>query len=355
MKVVTRDLIEGSILSEDINGLTQKPIIPKRTVLSKKHIEVLRAFLIKEVQVEPILASGKALTLPSDIVEHSTLETSPFIITKYLDAVARFKQQFENWQSGAPVNILNLRQTFVPLVEKFLEEHHIIFELHHHVVKEEYLYHHAISVGLMSAFVAKKLGCGKGDIIQIGLAGILSDCGMSKVSSHLLVKQGSLTPKETEMVKQHTIKGYKMLQNTPAIQEGVLLAVLQHHEREDGSGYPLGITSEKIHPFSQIIAACDTFHAMTSERVYHEKSSPFKALELIKTETFGQFAHNVLKVLQDEIVNVSVGTKVKLNNQDRGEIVFIQPTSPTRPMIRLESGQIISLVDHPHLFIMDIN
>jgi HD-GYP domain-containing protein (c-di-GMP phosphodiesterase class II) len=70
-----------------------------------------------------------------------------------------------------------------------------------------------------------------------------------------------------------------MLKGVMGISDSVLLAVLQHHERPDGSGYPLGSGAKKLHMFSKVIAVADVYHAMTSERYYRSKRSPFQVLE----------------------------------------------------------------------------
>ena len=82
------------------------------------------------------------------------------------------------------------------------------------------------------------------------------------------------------------------------------LAILQHHERLDGSGYPRGDKMEQISVFSQILAVADVFHAMTSERIYRSKESPFKVIELIKEEEFGKFDIKVVQALHDLVGNL---------------------------------------------------
>ena len=74
-----------------------------------------------------------------------------------------------------------------------------------------------------------------------------------------------------------------MVQHVSLLKEGAKVAIIQHHERLDGSGYPFGLTNNKIHTVAKIIGVADTYHAMTSERLYRKKQSPFKVLRINET------------------------------------------------------------------------
>ncbi|WP_246944332.1 HD-GYP domain-containing protein [Bacillus pinisoli] len=358
MKVQVNQLREGCILSMDVTSLTNKPVIPKKTVLTKEKISVLHAFLVNEVSVEPTLVDGSPFR-PGEVMgdpEESQNEDLylPFS-SHYLKTVQDFKKVFQSWQSGSQVDIVKVRQFFIPLLERSIKTPSEIFMLHHYSTKEDYLYHHSVAVGLLSGFIGNKLNYEKGQWIQIAIAGLLSDCGMAKVDPSILNKQTALSPEEYNEIRIHPTHGYKMLLNLPVIREGVKLGVFQHHERIDGSGYPLGINGDKIHPFGKILAVADVYHAMTSERAYRSKQSPFKVLELIIQDSFGQFDIPVIQALTAGIANFSIGTRVKLSDGQVAEIVFIESKSPTRPMVKIESSQeFIQLAQRRDLYIEEI-
>ena len=117
------------------------------------------------------------------------------------------------------------------------------------------------------------------DWFQIGLAGVLADSGMSRLNPNWLIKGTELTIQEFKEMKKHPTYSYQLVENITALTKAAKLAILQHHERLDGSGYPLGVKADKIHPYAKIIAIVDTYHAMTSERAYKPKKSPFKVME----------------------------------------------------------------------------
>ena len=159
------------------------------------------------------------------------------------------------------------------------------------------MYHHSIAVGILASAISGQMGFPKGQTLQLGLAGVLADCGMAKIDSSITEKAAFLTKGEFNEVKKHTIYSYQMVQDTPLLRNEMKLAIFQHHERLDGSGYPRGDKMGQISVFSQILAVSDVFHAMTSERIYRSKESPFKVIEMIKEEEFGKFDIKVVQAL----------------------------------------------------------
>jgi len=355
LRVKVNQLQEGCILSEDVVARSGQPIIPKNTVLTPFLLTILDRFLVEDVYIEPMLSNGKQFE-PSDLIEKNDnrgKETKR--ISQYLKAVEQYKRLFQAWQAGLAVDIGEIRKIVIPLIDIFVESKRDLFALYRYTTKEDYIYHHAVSVGVLSGFLAKNLNYQKGDYYQIALAGILSNCGMAKVDTKLLSKISALTYKEYEEIKHHTIHGYKMVQKISALQEGTKLAVLQHHERNDGSGYPFGIDGKKIHPYSKIVAVADVYHALTSERPYRGKQSPFKALEQLQADCFGKLNIEIVKILVDHLTAFNIGTKVRLSNGELAEIVFVHPDSPTRPMVKnLTTDEFISLKENRDVYIEEV-
>ncbi|WP_052737858.1 HD-GYP domain-containing protein [Bacillus sp. SA1-12] len=168
-------------------------------------------------------------------------------------------------------------------------------------------------------------------------------------------KKVTLTEREYLDIKQHPVHSYQLLKHIMSIKEGVKMGVLQHHERIDGSGYPLGVKGDQIHPYSKIVALADTYQAMVSERPYRSKQSPFKVLEQIIQQDFGRFDLNAVNELKKAIIKFSTGTKIKLSNGLKAEIVFVEEQFPTRPIVKIEqTGDIFSLKDIKELYIQEI-
>jgi HD-GYP domain-containing protein (c-di-GMP phosphodiesterase class II) len=348
VRVKTHLLEVGLMLNENIYSKTGRPIMNKGTLLSPIHIELLQAFLIDSVDI------GNFKSNPVKNESEQIEKTEHKFSQLYADAVKDYKKLFMNWQAGANVDLYQVRQIISPLIETENYNAQEVLTIYKLNSVREYSFHHAISVSIIAAFIGNKLNLQKGDCMQLALAGVLSDCGMAKVPTFIFEKKDKLNEDEFNEVKKHPVYGYQMLKKVTGINDGVLLSVLQHHEREDGSGYPLSTKSAKLHVYSQIVAVADVFHAMTSERLHAKKHSPFSAIETM-TSTFGQFNPTVLKVLVDEFMHIAKGMKVRLNDGNEGEIVFIEADIPTKPLIKIDStGEIISLKQQTSISIEDI-
>jgi HD-GYP domain-containing protein (c-di-GMP phosphodiesterase class II) len=359
LRVNVDNLKEGCILTDDVLSKTNRPIMSKKTVLSNQLIDILKIFLVKEVEVEKTLVNGMPFNAPAigvDVKAGASTNSADYnFIDLFLRTKQDFKKEFISWQSGMQIDIAKLRGIIVPLIEQTDINSSDIFHLHHYSTKTEYLYDHPLAVGITSAFIAKKLNYGKGDVTQIALAGCLSDCGMAKISPNLLNKKTTLTVEEFEEIKKHPTYSYQMVKNSPLLKDGAKIAILHHHERLDGSGYPFGEKANRIHPFAKILAVADSFHAMTSERIYKPKHSPFKVLEMINEELFGEFDITALKALSSAIMNFSIGSKIRLSDGQAAEIIFVEEKNPARPLVRLvDSDEILALEKNRHLHIEEI-
>ncbi|WP_249872259.1 HD-GYP domain-containing protein [Oceanobacillus saliphilus] len=366
MRVEPSQLVPGCILLHEVKGKSNRPIIPKNTVLTEKHIIILEKFLIESVEVSSKLSDGEEFqpkvvhrsVKKQDVTKtiESGLSNIPFA-DHYRATALKFKEQYQKWQNSMPIDIPSVRDMIIPLLDRIEEvTSKEIYSLHKHVEKEDYIHYHSVAVSIISAFLGRKMGYSKGEWLQIGLAGLLCDCGMVRVNSDIIFKAGPLTSNEFKDVQNHPTYSYRMVENLPTITSGVKLAVLQHHEREDGNGYPLGIKNEKIHKYAKVIAVADTYHAMTSDRLYQGKIPPMKVIEEIQKEQYIKFDAEVVKCFLGSLSDLSLGSKVTLSNKKSGEIVFVDPDKPTRPLIRMNgSDEIIALEHMPELYIEKVS
>ncbi|MDN5304601.1 MAG: hypothetical protein PWP46_1487 [Fusobacteriaceae bacterium] len=208
---------------------------------------------------------------------------------------------------------------------------------------DEYLYRHSVNVAVLSFLLAKWLGYNDEKLNKILYAGLLHDIGKLKVDQKVLNKPGKLTEEEFEIVKKHALYTYKVLINFKSIDKEILFGATFHHEKLDGSGYPFGLTEEKIPEFAKIIAIADIFDAMTSNRVYHKKKSPFLVLEMFSTNSFGKLDTRIVYTFLQRFVEYYIGSEVILNNGKKAKIVRINFTELTKPLLLSEDGNFIDM------------
>lgn len=339
------DLRLGKVIAEDIFANTQYPIIYKNTKVETEHFRVFELFNIKtalvyQETVEELLneENEETVTISVPLPKYTSFEKL------YNEAITQLKKEFSNWEAGGGIDITRVRGIMIPLIDMVLEDRSYIFDLNNYSIPKDYLYHHCIATGLISSSIAKKLGYERGVTIQLAIAGLLADSGMAKIPARTREKKSALTEAEFGEIRKHPYYSYLLVKNLPAIKDIMKVAIYQHHERLDGSGYPKGEQIGSISNFAQIIAVSDVFHAMTSERLYRTKQSPFKVIEMIKEEEFGKFEAKVVQALVDLVVDLPIGTKIELSNLELGEVMYINKYSPTRPLVKLtRTGEIIDL------------
>ncbi|WP_234396978.1 HD-GYP domain-containing protein [Bacillus massiliglaciei] len=353
----TRELVDGCIIAKEVKGLLNRPLMKKNTILNQELIEVLHAFLVTDVSVEKALKDGSAFK-PKEILdyENETAEKEDKdFIRLYLTAVQKYKKLFHNWQAGSKVEVGKIREIIIPLYETAMKNPADLFTLHHYSTKEDYIYHHAISLGLLSGYLTQRMNYTLADTYQMTMGGCVVDCGMAKVSPSILKKTMPLSMQENEEIKQHPIYSLQMIKDSFILKSSVKMAIFEHHERMNGTGYPARKKNGELNTFSQIIAVADVYHAMTSERTYRKKQSPFKVMELIMHDSFGKFDIAVVRTLVNGLMQYTIGRKVRLNNGLVGEIMFIDAAASTRPLIKvIDSNEMIHLAQNRDLYIEEL-
>ena len=175
-------------------------------------------------------------------------------------------------------------------------------------------------------------------------ASILHDVGKSKIPIDILNKKGPLTQEEFEVIKMHPLYGFEIIKDNASINTKVKNAVLMHHEKENGTGYPFGIKSANINLFAKIISIADVFDALTSERVYKKRQTPFETFREFERIGIGE-GHYDPVILLKFIHNISqyyVGSRVMMSTGKFGEIVYVPPHNISNPVVRVD-GSFIDL------------
>lgn len=148
-----------------------------------------------------------------------------------------------------------------------------------------YTYTHSVNVCTFSIALAQQLGFNDEQFLhELGVGALLHDVGKSKISDRILNKRGALNQIEFEIMKKHPKWGIELLTDTDLIAASSYYPVLQHHERGDRSGYPSGLSIDEMHIYSKIVAICDSFDAITTDRVYQRAVQTYPALKLMMSE-----------------------------------------------------------------------
>jgi HD-GYP domain-containing protein (c-di-GMP phosphodiesterase class II) len=158
-------------------------------------------------------------------------------------------------------------------------------------------YTHSVNVGILSISLTKALyrQSDGHDMHALGAGFFLHDLGKTRIDLSIINKPGKLNDQEWKEMRQHPDHGFKILTETDKLNKESRIIVLQHHERNDGSGYPLGIKGDDIHPYGRICSVADVYEALTSIRPYKPQMPPFEALRIMQKEMLHHFHRDVFE------------------------------------------------------------
>ncbi|MDF2660897.1 MAG: hypothetical protein K0Q94_3688 [Paenibacillus sp.] len=304
-------------------------IVPVHTVLASKDVELLvrQQVRLRDEDVErlPVL----------DLIE---------------TAICEVKSAFDKIRHSERMPLDRFHEKIIPIIVK-MSEHpdlNLIFALLER--KDEYTYRHSIGVALIAKLIGKAKGLPAQELLELTSAAFLHDIGKVKIPDDILNKAGKLTPREFELIQNHTIYGYELLKHVSGIPHRHALVALQHHEREDGSGYPGGLTGEAIDCHSKIVAVADVFHAMISKRVYKNPVPFYKVLVEMSENAYGTLEPSTTLCFLKRIMDMLIGNRVVLSNGDVGKIVMIHAADPIHPLVEVDGTYVdLSKVRTLHL------
>ncbi len=162
-------------------------------------------------------------------------------------------------------------------------------------VHEYHTYTHSVNVAAIGTLFGQGLGLGVKELKGLCAGILLHDVGKTRISADILNKPGKLTKEEFEIVKKHPELGMEVLEETGVKFKEERIVTLQHHENDDGSGYPYGLKKDEIHPCGKIARVIDVYDALTARRPYADAVRPFAALVEMRDEMLHCFDTEVLK------------------------------------------------------------
>lgn len=352
-RVNTSDLIPGMITAEDIYNYNNQLILPRGIILNDRTITKLAFYSIFYVKVEDETTEVLLDESPYEPSYAERIRKSPEFI--------RFRKEFEvdvnNFKSvindvvekGSPLNIDKLMNHTLNILDIGATYPNVIDMLHYMKEYDDATYIHSMNVALICNVFARWLRMSEEEICLATVSGLLHDIGKTKIPDNIIKKPGKLTDSKYMLVKTHPQEGYRILQNSRLDPE-ILNAVLMHHERCDGSGYPSGLKGPEIGKYAKIVSIADVYDAMTSARIYRGPLCPFKAIALFESEGLQKYDTHFIISFLENVVNTYLLNEVRLSNGLTGHIVYINKNKLSAPTIQTDHG-FIDLSIHPDITI----
>ena len=321
-KVYVLQCTEDQVLARDLKDSRGNFILPKGTALNdyiKRKLE--------ELGIEYVWVTSR-----EGSEELSYLNCKAFE-KRYINSVDEIRRLALEITRGKRAHLSMINRMTKTIAYARKEPKHIIKCLGSIKDTDDYTYYHSLNVALYATMIAGWLNLVRDDINLVTQAALLHDLGKTKIPKELLNKKYKLNRCEMEEIKRHPVYGYQMVKDDPNISEEIKDVILMHHEREDGSGYPLGRKGEDLSLFTKIVAVADVYDAMTSDRPYKKAKTPFDAFEEFYSACRDSMDMHIVNTLLYNLSRYYIGSKVLLSDGKTGNIVYIPPGNICKPIV----------------------
>lgn len=338
----------GMVLGGDVFSNAGVVLLARDTIITDNAIDKLQAWHIEQVEII-VDKQDDQLEKP---LPYYTKDDQAFF-DMYTQSVGLIGTLFEEMKTSTIIPL----QEFQPITEDILDQvlgvRGVLSRLRQVRSGDEYTFNHSMNVGIYSVLIGTWLNYDRETLHLLAMAGLLHDAGKAKIPTTIIKKPGVLTPEEFNEIKRHPFYGYQMVVNTAGMPKQVAAAILQHHERENGRGYPLKLSAKNIDQLAKVVAVADVYDAVTSNRCYQAKRTPYAAAEIIMKESFQSLDPVIAQKFLENITNYFFADKIRLNDGRIGTIVQMNRQRPNRPLIQTGQG-FIDLEKMPELHIVEV-
>lgn len=354
-RIIFEQLTPGMITDEDIYALSGQLLIPKGVALTSNMLDLLQLYSIRSIRIQDEWSSSPLENVKEEdrhyLGQNIAGFNSKLVEEARVKRIQEIKEYKKNYSQGLEyfqVSINNLVSKNTELdIDTILNQTLSLLGskapsstvLEMLVYMKEYdtsVYAHSMNVSLLCNMLAHWLDYSEEDCHMAAACGMFHDIGKLAIPSQIIQKPGPLTPRERTIVNTHAEKGYQMLSEYN-VNKTVRLSALMHHEKCDGTGYPQRLKDDQIDRFAKLVAICDIYNAMTSDRPYRKAMSPFTVIDHFEKEGLRKFDARAILVFLKNTTNTYLNCPVRLSNGMVGHVVFIGSEHLGRPTVQCGS------------------
>lgn len=319
-------LKEGMITGKDLYGIEGVFLLAKDQIISDSIIDKITELGYPGIYIKDEISE--------DIEIHSVIDDS--IRQKVISAVKNMHESLDkNNEKKMEENLKVAKKLVKEIIDEIMSNKDLVINMVDLKVFDDYTYYHSVNVAVISMVIGMSMKLTRDDLSKLGLGALLHDIGKVFVPKEILNKEGKLTDEEMQLVRNHVADGYDYLKEKWDIPLKSCIAVLVHHERYNGTGYPKGINNQKIHLFGRIIAVADVYDALTSDRPYRKSVLPSDAVEYIMGGSGVFFDPDIVRIFVKKVAPYPLGTCVKLSNGNVGIVIGNFEDACLRPILKL--------------------
>lgn len=349
-RISTKDLSEGMKLVDDVVTQEGQLLVTRGTEINQRIIARLSFYGIPYVYIEQKSKKPQNKEKPLDHLSYykqmeSTYEFKRFNYV-FKNGVGLLQETIDQiLKNHGEVDLLKILNDVEAMVKTSGTSMHLLSMLQCIRRYDDLIYVHSMNVALICNVFAEWLHMSENDKQMLTVAALLHDIGKTAIPKEVLSKTSKLTDDEFEMIRRHPVTGYELIKNL-GLDDSIQQAILQHHERCDGTGYPNHELSANISDFAKIIAIADVYDAMTSNRSYREGICPFVVIDVLEKEGYRKYEPQFLLPFMERISQCYINASVRLSNGCEGEVIMLNPQHLSRPVIKVGNEYVNLLYNH---------
>jgi HD-GYP domain-containing protein (c-di-GMP phosphodiesterase class II) len=199
---------------------------------------------------------------------------------------------------------------------------------------EDFLTAHAVKSTIISIIIGIYLKLPNHRLIELGTAALLHEIGMVKLPSYIIQSKSEISQKDRATLMLHPSIGFDMLKSF-GFSMAISSAALEHHERENGSGYPYKLTGDKISLYGKIIAVACSYEAITSKRPHKDARGGYEGIIDLLRNQGSCYDDTVVRALVLSLSIYPIGQPVMLSNGAKGSVIDVNPLDPRYPIVKI--------------------
>lgn len=339
VKLFTNQVTPGMVVAEDIYTYNNQLLVPAGTEIDDRLITRMKFYSINAVTIR--IDSGVSETpdapISKELGNADIVKNTPefqYYKKAMPNSVDSLKKEFISIATGNNVNTGALLSSVQGMLQQSRNGIHVFDMIHCLRDFSDEIYAHSLNVALICYVLGNWIGYSRQDLDILTLSGLLHDIGKTVIPEEIINKPQRLDEEELSTIKTHSVRGYDMLRSKN-IDNRIKLSAMMHHERCDGSGYPMGLKGDQIEPFAKIVAIADVYEAMTSARPYRGAICPFDVIHLFESEGLSEFDTHFLMCFLEHLNLTYINSNVKLSDGSEGKIVMMNRFALSRPIVKV--------------------
>ncbi|WP_069998641.1 HD-GYP domain-containing protein [Cellulosilyticum sp. I15G10I2] len=338
MRIVSISHLKGyEILGKHIYDELDRVLLNKGVKLTPSYIEKIKEMGINSVYIDDELS--KDVIIEENISE-KTRQMSRRALKEMIESYCREGKTYDS----------SVKNSVEFILEDVLSNKDVLINVEQISASDSNVYAHSINVSVLSTIIGTHMGYNMSKLKDLATGALLHDIGKIRIlnDKKLIGEFKTQTEKDKYIKLMHPKAGYDLLGEQRVWNAHVKVAVLMHHERSDGSGYPMGLKGDEINQMAKIVSICDVFDNLISNRNKEGLKTVSEVIEYLIGMSNIYFDVEMVRKFTMNIAAFPTGSGVLLSSNEKGLVISQNNSMPTRPIVKIIYDKAGNLLSQPY-------